>query len=275
MNPTKQSGAKQTKKSKLSQTNSSQALVTSKTVNAKDMLRFSPKATSTAEKPSRLFVGGNLKGPSPEEHPGLDMGALLGLKQLVPESLKMKLRFVYQNTLTTDGSVQVLLLGGNMLYAPTSLASHQPYPFDQIMGLYNSFCCLGSEIKFQVRRLAAFVDKDTYIGLAPRPATYTATSIEQIYELPASDYGSFNTGLYPAMVFLESRMRTGDLYSRSNAEILAEANFSGTAAADPTSVWYWVINYQGNNASSVAWYSFLASITYDVVFRLPKTNSPS
>jgi len=185
-------------------------------------------------------------------------------RTLMPSALRTVLRYSTNVTMTsTSGAIVSFLVSGNGPFNPDS-GSGQPIGFDQLMSLYLRYRCIASSIEVSLANVGAtnpaangdIVIYPTVDGAAE--ATLTAAT-SQSYAVRRSGNFAYNmNGGRP----LESHMSTALLFGVPKQAILVDDALAGTASANPTQVWDWVISLESADATTTSVYYVEITVSY-------------
>lgn len=162
---------------------------------------------------------------------------------IIPDRYFCRLKFNqtldYRPTVANPTSRQ--LWRGNSAYDPdqTGLGG-QPLGFDQIMALYDNYRIYASSIKIQIMPLSTgsgnFIKWSLYPSNTPSNDVSPDIGAEHPYaksDFSASANQNFRT--------IRNFMSTKRILGYKN--IMTNDNFIGTAGTNPTSQWYWILDY--------------------------------
>jgi hypothetical protein len=190
-------------------------------------------------------------------------------RALCPNSVRVVLKFSSNVSMTsTSGAIVTHQLLGNGLFNPDSGAG-QPLGFDQwCPGFYTRFRALASTFEVSLANVgatnpAANGDIVVYPSLHGSALTNIQAAASQPFMVRRSGNFAYNMNSGKP---LRSHMSTALLYGVNEEAVLADDQFSGTSAADPTRLWYWYAAYESADATTTSIVYAEYTISYLVDF---------
>jgi len=202
---------------------------------------------------------------------------------VLPNRMRCRLSYVaVKQLVTTTGLPAPIAFSGNGVYDPDPTAGgNQPNNFDQIMQLYTSYYVVGSRFRARVVPLAsaasnpnAPVAGNTTITVLPYVATSAISpSIGQYQQIGMlANAQTRYTSTDRRHATFNKYCKLGQLYSSAPTDV----ENTGSAAANPTQQWYWVIYYyataENASATEIASSTLCVRIDYDIVFFSRRAN---
>lgn len=170
------------------------------------------------------------------------------------------------------GTVQSYVFSGNGMFDPNITGvGHQPMGFDNMMAFYEHYVvdrchCQVTVVSnvAQAQRVVLYVNPDT------TPVTPFSNIIENGLAVTKVVEGKSEAG-YHTIKTMELAMDIPTLYGKTLAEIRADSELRGTAAANPTEQSYFVIAVTNafDSTASVGVYVDVI-LSYDVTFIEPR-----
>lgn len=181
----------------------------------------------------------------------------------LPDSLSVELvyceRISRAPVMTTDEYV----FTGNGLYDVNITGTGgQPVYFDQLCSLYYRYRVLSSNINVEFINLQT--SSGTYVCIVPSilAAGYSllTDAVSQRYARHA--FMGIKDGM--GRTVIKNWCNTAKMYGVRMSAVLSEELFSAEIIANPTNLWYWIINaYSAQNPDNLA-YDMLVTIKYRV-----------
>lgn len=168
-------------------------------------------------------------------------------------------KVVYAETFSlasTSGAIANQSFSGNSPYDPDSTGvGHQPYFYDQLTTIYNSYMCYGSKIE-----IIAGTNSSTDARMVLRPSI-PATAIGDIdleCERPHAKcwYIKPEGESRPRMKYASTRR----IFGTQNKTL--DENFQAASSANPNNRWYWLIGMKPTDDSSTITCQMTVKITY-------------
>lgn len=193
----------------------------------------------------------------------------------IPEQMKMTCRYVDNQILTFSSNIIYNVFSANGLFDPrTGTGGHQPYFFDQMMGLYNHYYVVASRCKFTITSstlvdhaigTVGFVDDDALFDTSATPGWLTNA------ERPDAVVRTTQLAVdvsFPIYLKWSYKPAFG-------SSILANDELRGNAASNPNEQAYFCMHSLDFSASPTNSMSVLAEIEYDTIFTERKTQGQS
>jgi len=192
----------------------------------------------------------------------------------LPKSFRTRLVYAQEIQLNPSaGTVASQVFSASSLYDPDNTGvGHQPYGFDQICsttGLYDQFIVVKATI--EVMTSSAQTSSPGFAALQLCDTnSVTVTEPAQIAEQPLTHYK-----VVPALssvnpIILKMSYDAAKFYGVSNSALLARTDLMGSYAGNPTENAFFQLHFAGLNSVDMNSQSFIAKITYDVVFQEPR-----
>lgn len=157
------------------------------------------------------------------------------------------------------------VFSGNGCYDPDITGvGHQPRAFDQLMGLYDHYYVIGSQIEVWANTRLTTSGDEAMIGVLASDSQAVASANTDVLEHDGAVIrycGLENNG--SGLVYLKNKARTKSQVSTTDYSVLR-----GNGSSNPTESWYWHVTAFGT-VSTLAW-DFVVRIKYDVVFAEPR-----
>lgn len=183
----------------------------------------------------------------------------------LPQKVMVKHRYVHswEAEATTGGAFNTVTYKANGMFAPsvTNIGTpHQPMYFDQYAALYNHFCVIGSKITFKLanRRADENVASFRYCCYLDDNNTVNATNIDAICEATQGRPMTVVSGDSTDTHIKTLKFSAKRIFGKS---VLGNKELTGTPAADPSELSYFIIGLQANPGES-----FHVSVTAEIEY---------
>jgi len=182
-----------------------------------------------------------------------------------PKQLMITHRYVDTFTNATSSSlIGKYVFRANGLYDPNVTGTgHQPMYFDQQTGIYNHFVVVRSKIKVMCSSGAADGVPTALCILCNDDATTTPTNIEGVRENANSSVMKLLVPQQGNQVILTASYDAKQIFG---PDALAQDNLEGTAAADPTEGYFYVVCQQGIPVTGTT-INYVVEIEYQALWR--------
>lgn len=223
----------------------------------------SSKSPKSYYKPARKHVRGR-RASKPRT-------LLLRGVRLIPDRYMCKLRYISNEPtrLTgTLGGVKNIRFSGNSLFDPdVTGVGHQPYGFDQLASLYNSYRVFGSSIRVTFSVTSTSSSQGTLVTyVLPNPDNNVPVSILPAQEASRSRWRMTGTAFANSgMQRIKHYQSTRSIYGLS-AMKAADADYSADVTANPAKMWYWNVGCGPLDESSDHFCEAVVQVTYYCVF---------
>jgi len=191
--------------------------------------------------------------------------ALPRLQTGFPKQLMITHRYVDTFTMATSGSlIGKYVFRANGLYDPNVTGSgHQPMYFDQQTAIYNHFVVVRSKIKVYASSGASAGVPTMLAILGNDDATTTPTSLEGVRENANCSPMKMIVPDQGSSVILTASYDANQIFG-PNA--MSQDNLEGTAAADPTEGYFFVVCQQGIPITGTT-LNYFVEIEYQALWR--------
>jgi len=179
----------------------------------------------------------------------------------------------------TSGAVSRYVFVANGMYDPDySGTGHQPYSFDQIMGLYNHYTVVGSKITVRNVQSGNVTNGGFYgITLSGSADDLSGLSNETIMEHPGSTAKFISAGHQIASSLNDATITKGYSAKRFHGipDIIGKSEYQGTSSANPVEQAFFTIWYAAVASEDAGAVPFVVNIDFYAVFTEPRTLSAS
>jgi len=189
-----------------------------------------------------------------------------------------KLKYAMVSSLgAAAGAVGVHEFRANGMYDPDATGvGHQPYGFDQLMAKYNHFTVLKSKLSIMI---VDVTDINSVYGVALTDTTgqvaaaYAMTGYDTVMEMPFRS----KTLLHGNPSATEDQRKAtlyfdaGKFFGKGPSAVLAERDYRGTSAADPSELAIFCVFCLSPSGVLVNAKAIHVEIEYSAVFTEPKT----
>lgn len=167
-------------------------------------------------------------------------------------------KVVYAETFqmaSTVGSIANQAISGNSPYDPDATGvGHQPYFYDQLTAIYNSYMCYGSKIEVFTGTNAS---TDSRIVLRPSIPSTAIGDIDLEIERPRAKVGYIK----PEHSFrMRSFAKTKHVFGTQNKNL--DENFQAASTTNPNNRWYWLIGIKPTDDTSSTTCQITVKVTY-------------
>lgn len=164
------------------------------------------------------------------------------------------------------------VFASNGLYDPDITgAGHQPAGFDQLMGLWNEYVVVASEIKVSFTNASTDAVGVT-CGISHVDSATTSGDFRVYIENGQTVWGKIATRAGMDKITLTNNVNIRDI---STQDIFNDDNFSGTSAKNPNDTHYWHIWVYADQGTDIGSVYATVEITYDSYFRDPSLQALS
>lgn len=173
----------------------------------------------------------------------------------------------------SNGATNTYLFRLNSLYDPNRSGNgHQPYTFDQIMGLYDVYVVTGCKVTVVFSTEAGIMMN---VAIHGNKDTLTPTNIQELYELKGTVFGQVSSLVRP--IVLQKYYSIDELWGSSRSEITSDDAFQGTSSANPTAQGTLHISAQPAilTDASTRTVNMTVTLKYYCIFKQPKTQTQS
>lgn len=174
-----------------------------------------------------------------------------------PPSLYTKVVFSesYQMNSTT-GSIVNQTFSGNSAFDPDYTGvGHQPYFYDQLTAVYNSYIVYASKIEIVAGTNSV---TDTRLILRPAIPNTGIADMDLECERPGAKCVYVNAGSAPTKVSM--LRKTSQVFGTQSKNL--DENFQAASNANPNNRWYWLVGTRPTDESSTAAVQMTVKITY-------------
>jgi len=179
----------------------------------------------------------------------------------------------------SSGAVARYVFVANGLYDPDyDGGGHQPYSFDQIMGLYNHYTVVGSKITVRNVQSGNVTNGGFYgVTLSGSAGDLSSLTNETILEHPGSTNKFISAGHQLASSMNDATITKGYSAKRFHGipDIIGKSEYQGTASANPVEQAFFTVWYAAVSSEDAGSVPFVVTMEFYAVFTEPRTLASS
>lgn len=176
------------------------------------------------------------------------------------------------------GAINTIEYRANGMYDPeVAVGGHQPYGFDQLMAQYYHYTVIGAtfEVECQTHTDSPQIWMCMlYNNTGTAASAYAAGGVNGLNEMPVVSRSMHLNSVTPVMAQFRSQKlyaSMSKIFGKTNANLIGDARFQGSDAADPDEQTYFaLVGYVPNGAQSEIGAFFKIKIIYTAVFTEPR-----
>jgi len=193
-----------------------------------------------------------------------------------------KLRYVCHLSQAGPGAAAIIStqFRANGMYDPeVAVGGHQPYGFDQLMAQYFHYTVVAANCTVETLQQETYVNVVSFVGYHNESgvpaAAFAAGGVNGLREMPmlSKDLMPITIGHYKENARSTSlSVDIAKMHGKTRAQLIGDANFQGTDAADPTEDCYFSLNTYSPNLTDESGHTLLfkVTLTYLAVFTEPR-----
>lgn len=178
-----------------------------------------------------------------------------------PTQLYTKLKYTQTVQLNaTSGTISTNVFSGNSCFDPdVSGTGHQPYFYDQLTSIYNSYCVFASKI-----HVVAGTNSSVDSRVVVRPAIPSTAVGNMDLECERPNCKCAYIKPEGTAKPLNHFAKSGQVFGSQSKKL--DENFQAASSANPNNRWYWLVAAQATDSASTAVVQATVTITYYVRF---------
>lgn len=177
---------------------------------------------------------------------------------VVPDKTILKMKYCETIERSPGTATDEYVFRGNSLFDPNFTGTGaQPLGFDQWANFYAKYRVNGSKITLMLFNTSS--TNNMFVSLFPSLISTGVTFATDAISTPYSRFTYISTTSSQPKAILKNYMTTTKIYGQNTR---FEDNYEAATNANPINPWYWVINAQSVNNSTVLLYQIIVIITY-------------